>query len=88
MGYSLPKAQALSTVSLLYEGEPPPPISSIQAMRLPLDAGNLFGMHIFHQLPSLLVLTSPTQEGMEGWVNPWSAAQLGLVTYHAMEQCQ
>ena len=32
----------------------------------PLGAVNLFGMHIFHQLPSLLVLTSPTQEGMEG----------------------
>ena len=56
-------------------------------MRLPLGAVNLFGMHIFHQLPSLLVLTSPTQEGMEGQVNLWSAAQLGLVMYHTMEQC-
>ena len=26
-------------------------------MRLPLGAVNLFGMHIFHQSPSLLVLT-------------------------------
>ena len=56
-------------------------------MRLPLGALNLVGMHIFHQSPSLLVLTSPMHGGMEGSVNLWSAAQLGLVTYHTMEQC-
>ena len=55
-------AQALSTVSFLYEGEPPPPISTTwgayRAIRLTLGAVNLFGMHIFCQSPSLVAGTS------------------------------
>ena len=46
-------AQAPSTVLFLCEEEPPHPISTlrcIKAMRLPLGAVNLFGMHIIPPL--------------------------------------
>ena len=46
-------------------------------MRLPPGAVNLFGRHIFHQLPSLLVLTSSTHLGIGRVSQPMECSTAG-----------